>query len=160
MATPRPRYRSFGKGISAYYKKDYTEYLDAIHEAMEKTDFKELVQVPDFNEDGSCGKMVFNWIKAVFSKKHGIKLVLKFYMPRPKSHYGTGRNSGKIKASAPGYADHRSKPDLDNLIKGVMDGLTGALYEDDSQVRIIEASKHYINEYYPDVGIYIGWELC
>ncbi|MCL2139963.1 MAG: RusA family crossover junction endodeoxyribonuclease [Treponema sp.] len=36
------------------------------------------------------------------------------------------------------------KPDLDNLLKAVMDALTAAgAWKDDAQVRSIKASKHY-----------------
>ena len=35
------------------------------------------------------------------------------------------------------------KPDLDKLIRAVLDGLTGVAYADDCQVTIIQASKSY-----------------
>lgn len=35
------------------------------------------------------------------------------------------------------------KPDLDKLVRAVLDGLTGVAYDDDSQVVFIEASKCY-----------------
>jgi crossover junction endodeoxyribonuclease RusA len=34
-------------------------------------------------------------------------------------------------------------PDLDKLVRAVLDGLTGVAYEDDCQVVTITASKHY-----------------
>lgn len=40
---------------------------------------------------------------------------------------------------------HFKKPDLDNLIKAIMDGLNGKAYVDDSQVVIIEATKRWSN---------------
>lgn len=61
-----------------------------------------------------------------------IRLDLTFIMKRPKGHYGTGRNSGKLKPSAPKY--HIIKPDRDNLDKFVMDSLNGYLWHDDCQV--------------------------
>lgn len=61
-----------------------------------------------------------------------IRLDLTFVMPRPKSHYGTGRNANTIKPSAP--TQHTQKPDLDKLIRAVGDALTGVAYLDDSQV--------------------------
>ena len=36
-----------------------------------------------------------------------------------------------------------SKPDIDNLIKSVMDGLLGVCYKDDSQVINVIANKEY-----------------
>ncbi len=42
---------------------------------------------------------------------------------------------------------HTSKPDLDNLIKGVKDALNGIAYKDDSQVcRLSNVDKYYGEE--------------
>ena len=40
---------------------------------------------------------------------------------------------------------HTTKPDIDNLIKSVMDGLNSIAYKDDSQVVSIQARKQYSN---------------
>ena len=63
-----------------------------------------------------------------------VELYLVVTIHRPKSHYGTGRNARKVKASAPGRMDHTQKPDYDKLARGVTDALTGIVYHDDSQV--------------------------
>ena len=55
-----------------------------------------------------------------------------FFLPRPKGHYGTGKNSGVLKASAPIYPV--SKPDRDNLEKFASDCLNGLAWRDDSQI--------------------------
>ena len=67
-----------------------------------------------------------------------------FIMDRPKSHYGTGRNEGKIKKSAPIY--HISKPDTDNLEKFYKDCMNKIVYLDDSQFILNQVSKLYIRE--------------
>jgi Holliday junction resolvase RusA-like endonuclease len=59
---------------------------------------------------------------------------------RPKSHYGTGRNAGVLKASAPGLWV-TTKPDLDNYVKTAQDGLNGVAYQDDGQVGGVVARK-------------------
>ena len=41
---------------------------------------------------------------------------------------------------------HKSKPDIDNLIKSVLDGLNGIAYTDDAQVVMIQARKQYATE--------------
>ena len=41
---------------------------------------------------------------------------------------------------------HKSKPDIDNLIKGVLDSLNGIAYKDDAQVVMIQARKQYAAE--------------
>lgn len=73
----------------------------------------------------------------------GLELELYFYMPRPKAHYGTGKNSEKLKSSAP--KSHVSKPDIDNMIKFVGDALNGIYFKDDSQICKVKAFKMYTN---------------
>ena len=70
-----------------------------------------------------------------------VKLELTFFMERPKGHYGTGRNAGKLKVSAPKY--HTSKPDALKLARGVEDSLTDVVWKDDSQVVFGSQSKEY-----------------
>ena len=50
-----------------------------------------------------------------------IVLDLLFRFPRPRSHFGTGRNAGQLKPSAPFYV--RTRPDLDKLARAVGDAL-------------------------------------
>lgn len=61
-----------------------------------------------------------------------LRVDLLFYLPRPKAHYGTGRNADKLKSSSPTL--HTKKPDIDNLRKLVMDAMTGVFWRDDSIV--------------------------
>jgi Holliday junction resolvase RusA-like endonuclease len=49
-----------------------------------------------------------------------------------------------------------SKPDLDNIIKSIGDGLNGIVWEDDSQICVISARKQYGEE--PLVNIKIESE--
>jgi Holliday junction resolvase RusA-like endonuclease len=73
-----------------------------------------------------------------------IELELTFYLPRPGGHYGTGKNLGKLKPSAPMFCE--TKPDSDNAIKAVMDTLTqGRFWLDDCQVVKLRAVKLYEN---------------
>lgn len=57
-----------------------------------------------------------------------VSITLRFQMPRPKT----------IKRTYPTVA-----PDLDKLVRGVLDGLTGVAYIDDAQVVRITAEKVY-----------------
>lgn len=70
-----------------------------------------------------------------------VGVYLSFYMPRLKSHFGTGKNSHVVKPNAP-YL-HVSKPDLDKLVRCVLDALTGVAWHDDSQVFEVHAKKIY-----------------
>jgi len=70
-----------------------------------------------------------------------ISVSMVFHMPRPKSHYRSGRYSHLLKDNAPEV--HTSKPDLDNIIKFYLDAMTGMFWKDDAYVCMIEASKTY-----------------
>jgi Holliday junction resolvase RusA-like endonuclease len=58
----------------------------------------------------------------------GIKITTDFLLLKPKS----------TKRAFPWV-----KPDLDKLVRAVLDGLNGVAYEDDSQVILIQATKTY-----------------
>jgi len=66
---------------------------------------------------------------------------MSFRFMRPQSHYGTGRNAGKLKKSAP--REHMHSPDLDKLVRCVLDALTGVAYVDDRQVRSMASERVY-----------------
>ena len=55
-----------------------------------------------------------------------------FYRPRPKSHFGTGRNAAILKPSAPTYPIGR--PDALKLARAVEDAMTGVVYSDDALI--------------------------
>lgn len=61
-----------------------------------------------------------------------VVLTVQFYFARPKAHYRTGRNAGKLKDSAPSI--HAQSPDLAKLIRCLEDALTGVVWADDRQV--------------------------
>lgn len=68
-------------------------------------------------------------------------LELTFWIPRPKGHYGTGRNSGHVRSSAP--AAPTVKPDLLKLARAVEDALSGIVYRDDAQITCEVLQKAY-----------------
>ena len=76
-----------------------------------------------------------------------LALTVDFYLPRPKAHYGTGRNAGTLKDSAP--AEHLTMPDLDKLVRAVGDALTRLAWRDDSQIFAWHAYKHYATTDHP-----------
>jgi len=80
-----------------------------------------------------------------------LRVDLYFYMPRPKGHYGTGKNAGKLKDSSP--INHTKKPDIDNLRKLVMDALTNVFWRDDSLVCEGTTRKVYSNKPRTEIGI-------
>jgi Holliday junction resolvase RusA-like endonuclease len=98
--------------------------------------------------------------KAIYDNKPSrpisrpICLEIIFYMPRIKSHYRTGKNSDMLKENAP--LVHSKKPDLDNLVKFVLDALNKIYWVDDAQIYSMRAGKLY--DLYPRTEIQITWE--
>ncbi len=67
-----------------------------------------------------------------------VKMSVLIFRDIPKSW------SKKKKAAAIGGAIYpTSKPDIDNLLKGIMDALKGIIWKDDAQVISVEARKSY-----------------
>lgn len=64
-------------------------------------------------------------------------LVVQFYVPRPKSHYG----ARGLRPSAPDYPAVR--PDVTKLLRAVEDACTGVVWRDDAQVVEQHAGKSY-----------------
>lgn len=111
VPTPRLRFRRAGQKVLTYYPKGYSAYL---------TEIGESYNGPDFGPEPL-------YVEATF------------YLPRPKSHFGTGRNADTLKESAPAKPTTRS--DVDNYLKGLLDGLSGHAYKDDRQVVQVMAEK-------------------
>jgi Holliday junction resolvase RusA-like endonuclease len=62
-----------------------------------------------------------------------LKIGLIFALPRPKSHYRTGRNARQLRDGAPAYPT--GTPDLSKLLRATEDALTDAgIWHDDAQV--------------------------
>jgi len=55
-----------------------------------------------------------------------------FFMPRPKSHYRTGKHAGELRPDAPRL--HTKRPDKTKLIRGTEDAMTGIVFADDCLV--------------------------
>jgi len=70
-----------------------------------------------------------------------VALVMTFEFYRPQSHFGTGKNAGKLKGAAP--RKHAQSPDLDKLIRNVCDALSGIVFKDDRQVCRIDAAREW-----------------
>lgn len=113
IAKKRPRFARRGKFVQTYNEQE-TEEGRWLWEAQQQIDA---------------------------AMQGAVKVEMLFAMPRPKSHYGTGRNEWKLKESAPLL--HTKKPDIDNLQKWVLDCLNGILWVDDSCVVEARARKEY-----------------
>lgn len=79
-----------------------------------------------------------------------LRVSLLFTLPRPKSHYRTGRNAHLLREAAPDYPT--GKPDVDKLARAILDALTGIWWDDDSRVVSLDAVKVYGPD--PSVSIF------
>ena len=77
--------------------------------------------------------------KDVFSGP--VSLYVHFYMKIPKAYYRSGKYSKLLKKDAPVF--HTKKPDIDNLCKFLFDCCNGVVFNDDSQIFQLSASKTY-----------------
>lgn len=72
-----------------------------------------------------------------------VAVEVRFYLPRLKAHYRTGKNAHLLRDDAPLYV--AKKPDIDKLLRATLDALTAAgVWADDSQVAKVTATKTYL----------------
>jgi Holliday junction resolvase RusA-like endonuclease len=87
-----------------------------------------------------------------------VEVALTFHLPRPRSHYGTGRNATRLKASAPEHVTTR--PDVDRLARAVLDAISigpGPILADDSQVAVLYAAKRWTDgAEAPGVSVFVA----
>jgi len=106
----------------------------------------------------SAGDRLKAWRQAVTLKARNVAAMrsweppaavttsVQFYLPRPKSHYRTGRYAGQLKPSAPLF--HTTKPDSDKLLRAINDALTDAgVIRDDATITNINVQKTYADHH-------------
>ncbi len=104
-------------------------------------------------EEGKFIQLILSQIKGhePIGAGIGIHLYCRFFMPIPSSV------SKKQRILMEGCAvPHTKKPDLDNMIKFVKDCANGVLWNDDSQITEVLASKAYHPQ--PATEIRLEWE--
>lgn len=70
--------------------------------------------------------------------EQSLEVDIVFYLPIPKSV-----NKKQRAEMLDGRIKHTKKPDIDNLIKSVLDALNGIAYSDDSKIIKVTAVKRY-----------------
>lgn len=74
-----------------------------------------------------------------------VKVDIAFRLRRPAGHFGTGRNAGIVKASAPAHPTSRQVGDIDKLARSTLDALvTAGVIADDSLVADLRATKKWV----------------
>lgn len=82
--------------------------------------------------------------RPVIGKGIPLEVVVSFVVDRPRYHFGTGRNAGKLKAGAPWWVP--SAPDIDKYLRALLDAMTGVIYHDDGQIARVTMEKIYAPE--------------
>ncbi|HEY3021857.1 MAG TPA: RusA family crossover junction endodeoxyribonuclease [Solirubrobacteraceae bacterium] len=135
----RPATAGSKKAIAIKRKGEFTGKVAVIDDARRGKPWREAVQaaaihavadqMPRGAQDGS-------WFGG-----GALLLTVVFFLRRPKSHFGTGRNARQLKPSAPRYPT--TTPDCTKMIRAVEDALTGVIWRDDAQVVQTLAVKSY-----------------
>lgn len=72
-----------------------------------------------------------------------VEVTMTFWLPRPKGHFGSGKNAAFLKPSAPHY--HTVRPDVLKLARSTEDALTGIAWNDDAGTPLLHLGKRYIS---------------
>lgn len=80
-----------------------------------------------------------------------LEVTLRFYLPRPKGHFGSGKNASVVNPSAPQRPTGR--PDALKMARLVEDALTGIAWNDDAQIVDEHLSKRYDSTGHVGVGV-------
>ena len=119
------------------------------------------------NQVESAGEKLTSWREAIRNdcaqQRQGrtfadgpVSVIAQFYLPRPRAHFGSGGNSGRVKASSPAFPVGK-KDDLDKLTRAVLDGLTeGGAFGDDGQVACMMLVKLYADATGPGCELWIS----
>ena len=77
-----------------------------------------------------------------------VSIEITFWLPRPQSHYRTGKFAGELKPNAPTHSTSAQGGDIDKLVRCTLDGLSakcgGCVIADDSLVVRLVTEKRYV----------------
>lgn len=126
QAQQRPRFARMGKGVRAIDPKESRDYKAFVRLVASAYAPKTLITEP-------------------------IKLTIDVYRKIPKSF-----SKKKHELATSGKIRPTTKPDIDNLAKGIKDGLSKVLWHDDSQITELIARKWYSDN--PRAVVTVEWE--
>ncbi|WP_346235710.1 RusA family crossover junction endodeoxyribonuclease [Lysinibacillus telephonicus] len=126
QAQQRPKFSRMGKGVKAIDPKESRDYKSFVRLVASHYAPETLITEP-------------------------IKLTIDVYRKIPKDK----QTGPKMKLIHEGKLRPTTKPDIDNLAKGIKDGLSKVLWHDDSQVIELVARKWYSNS--PKAVVTVEW---
>ena len=121
----RPRFSRRGNFVNTYDPPKSAKYKKYVSEVASKYKLDELIDSP-------------------------IKLTIDVYIKIPKSYTKKVKQQIENKELL-----HIKKPDVDNLAKGIKDGITGVIWKDDSLIVELIVTKHYSEN--PRAELLIEW---
>ncbi len=123
----RPKFTRVGKYVRTYTDKETVSY-----ENLVKLSYLEQSKIKYMEDEAlSVSIKIFQQIPKSTSKKKANEMLMGVIRPN-------------------------KKPDPDNVIKAILDGLNGVAFRDDSQIVHLDCDKYYSNE--PRVEVKI-WEV-
>ena len=129
VAKGRPRFAKIGNFV-----RTYTPKVTVSYENLVKLSFMQ-----------ACGTDFTPYDCALIVR-------IEAFFARTKGHFGTGRNEGVLKKSAPEHMT--KKPDIDNCAKSIIDALNGAAFTDDKLIATLSVSKSYSSRPRCEVEVY------
>lgn len=125
QAQQRPKFSRFGQHVS-------------VRDPKESKDYKAFVRL--VAAEHAPGDLI----------TEPIELKINVYRKIPKSF-----SKKKHNEAIEGVLRPTTKPDIDNLVKGIKDGLSKVIWHDDSQVISLVANKYYSDN--PRADVIIEW---
>lgn len=126
----RPRFYR-GRAVTPKKTRDYEALVR--HEAQQA--LEHMVQLPNFEAPCEVSIDVYYTVPKSYTKKQRLQI-----------------------AESGAWVVRPSKPDLDNIVKSVLDGMNGIVFRDDVQVVSLRAKKHWCEgEELPRVDVKIEW---
>lgn len=123
VPTARPRLSRFKGG----HTHAYTPIKSKMYQQRVGKAFQQAIKDVAFNEDLKRSKCYID---------------VKFFFAIPKT---INRHKLKKKEQQQFYEKHNVfRPDIDNLLKSILDGLNGIAFEDDCQVALIRGEKLFV----------------
>ena len=103
------------------------------------------------------GRMIHNRAEDLAVYRAALALVAKQKFKTPTDEpVAITIDFGLVKPKTSKRTNPTVPPDLDKLIRAVLDGLTGVVYQDDAQVVKVTAYKVYSSSYFVRIGVEIG----
>ena len=124
----RPRFARRGKFVSTYSPKTTVDYESKVSEAAKLA------------------------MAGADPLETPVAAYVYIRLPVPKSY-----SKQRTKDCLYGFEKPTKRPDVDNIVKSVLDALNGVVYQDDCQIVSIHATKCYASE--PGVDVMIKEDL-